>query len=83
MRWRLLLVIFAGFFLSMALFQFVWAAHEVTLGGEHALDGAANEANALRTAIASLVLLSLIGLSSTRPARTLAYAIRERAYQLW
>jgi hypothetical protein len=83
MRWRLMLTIFAVALVSMALFQFVWAAHEAGLGGDDAVLGAANEANALRTGTAGLVLLVVIGLVSTPPARRLMLWIWERVYRLW
>jgi hypothetical protein len=83
MRWRFLLVMFAAVLIGMALFQFIWAAHEVGLGGMHAQDGAANEADALRTGGSGLVLLGLIGLASTAPVRSLGRTIWELTYRLW
>jgi hypothetical protein len=83
MRWRLLFTIVAVALISMALFQYVWAAHDAGLGGEDAVVGAANEADALRTGIAGLVLLVLIGLVSSPPGRRLTLWAWERVYRLW
>jgi hypothetical protein len=83
MRWRLPLTILAAFLMTWGLLQFVWATHEVGLGGEHALDGAANQSDGLRTGISGLVLLLAIGLLSSPPVRSLARSIRERVDQLW
>jgi hypothetical protein len=75
MRWRTIFAFVAAFLMTWGVLQFIWAAHQVGLGGDSASDGRANEANALRTGLSGLLLLVLVLLLSSAPVRRVIRAV--------